>query len=61
MVNGRPQVMAARRTRDRSLFPGKWACGGGMVRPGESVDPAIQHQIFEELGLEIERVRVLEA
>jgi 8-oxo-dGTP pyrophosphatase MutT (NUDIX family) len=60
MISRRPQVLAARRTANRSLYPGKWECGGGMVRPGESFDTAIQRQIFEEFGLEIERVRVLE-
>lgn len=27
VVNGRPQALAARRTHDRSLFPGKWELG----------------------------------
>jgi 8-oxo-dGTP pyrophosphatase MutT (NUDIX family) len=60
VVGGRPQVLVARRTASRSLFPGKWECGGGMVRRGEGFDAAIQRQIFEEFGLEIDRVRVLE-
>jgi len=60
VVKGRPQVLVARRTTERSLFPGKWECGGGMVRRGEGFDAGIQRQIFEEFGLEIERVRVLE-
>jgi isopentenyldiphosphate isomerase len=42
VVNGRPQVLVARRTSSRSLFPGKWECGGGMVRRGEGFDTAIQ-------------------
>jgi 8-oxo-dGTP pyrophosphatase MutT (NUDIX family) len=60
VANSRPQVLMARRTSQRSLFPGKWECGGGMVRRGEGFDAAIQRQIFEEFGLEVERVRVLE-
>jgi ADP-ribose pyrophosphatase YjhB (NUDIX family) len=60
MVKNRAQVLVARRTGNRSFFPGKWECGGGMVRRGESFDTAIQRQIFEEFELEIERVRVLE-
>jgi 8-oxo-dGTP pyrophosphatase MutT (NUDIX family) len=60
VVNGRPQVLVARRTSERSLFPGKWECGGGMVRRGEGYDAAIQRQIFEEFGLEVDRVRVLD-
>jgi 8-oxo-dGTP pyrophosphatase MutT (NUDIX family) len=60
MVKNRPQVLVARRMANRSLFPGKWECGGGMVRQGESFDTALQRQTFEEFGLEIERVRVLD-
>jgi NUDIX domain len=59
IMNGRPQVLVGRRTASRSLSPGKWECGGGMVRCGEGFDAAIQRQIFEEFGLEIDRVRVL--
>src|SRR5262245_11926869 len=52
-ARGRWKLLAARRSSERSLFPGKWECGGGMVHPGESFEGAIQRQIFEEFGLEI--------
>jgi 8-oxo-dGTP pyrophosphatase MutT (NUDIX family) len=54
------QVLAARRVPTRSLFPGKWECGGGMVRAGEGFDAAIRRQMFEEFGLKIERVKIVE-
>jgi isopentenyldiphosphate isomerase len=60
VINDRPQVLVARRTTSRSLFPGKWECGGRMVRRGEGFDAAIQRQIFEEFGLEIDRARLLD-
>jgi 8-oxo-dGTP pyrophosphatase MutT (NUDIX family) len=54
------KLLAAKRSSSRALFPGKWECGGGMVRPGEGFDAAIRREIFEEFGLDIERVRILQ-
>jgi len=51
---GRWKLLAARRSSERSLFPGKWECGGGMVHPGEGFEAAIARQMFEEFGLEVE-------
>ncbi|MEK7630510.1 MAG: NUDIX domain-containing protein [Patescibacteria group bacterium] len=58
---GRWKVLGAKRSRERSLFPGHWECGGGSVLPGESFEAAIKRQIFEELGLAIEPRQILEA
>jgi len=52
-VNGRWKLLAAKRTRKRSLFPGKWECGGGQVRRGEDFIAALKRQMFEEFGLDI--------
>ena len=43
------------------MFPGKWECGGGQVRRGESFSAAVKRQIFEEFGLEIEPLYLIEA
>jgi 8-oxo-dGTP pyrophosphatase MutT (NUDIX family) len=59
-VDGVWKLLAARRSPSRELFPGKWECGGGMVRGGEGFDAAIRREIFEEFGLQIQRVRILE-
>jgi 8-oxo-dGTP pyrophosphatase MutT (NUDIX family) len=48
------EVLLGKRTGNRSLYPGKWECGGGHVRAGESLEQAARRQIFEEFGLEIE-------
>jgi 8-oxo-dGTP pyrophosphatase MutT (NUDIX family) len=57
---GRWQFLAARRTLARSLFPGKWECGGGQVRTGESFPTAIKRQVFEEFGLDVEPASLVE-
>jgi 8-oxo-dGTP pyrophosphatase MutT (NUDIX family) len=56
---GRWKLLAAKRTDRRSLFPGKWECGGGQVRKGESFEMAVRRQIFEEFGLDVEVYLVL--
>jgi 8-oxo-dGTP pyrophosphatase MutT (NUDIX family) len=47
-------ILAARRTASRSLFPNKWECGGGQVRPGEGFKGALARKMFEEFGLEVD-------
>jgi len=47
-------VLAARRHESRSLYPGKWECGGGQVRGGEGFPAALRRQFFEEFGIDVE-------
>jgi len=58
--NGGYSILAAKRRADRALFPNKWEFGGGTVRPTETFDSAIERQIFEELGLDVRPIQVLE-
>ncbi len=50
--NGDLEVLAAKRSDDRELYPGKWECGGGSIKPGESFQEAIKRQHKEELGID---------
>ena len=54
-----PEILIAKRTAKRELFPNKWECGGGQVRPGESFEEAIQRQIYEEFNLSVDVVAVI--
>lgn len=60
-IKGRWQVLIAKRTQHRSLYPGKWECGGGHVRYGEDFQQALKRQFFEEFGIDIEPEDLLEA
>jgi 8-oxo-dGTP pyrophosphatase MutT (NUDIX family) len=54
------EVLIAKRSEERHLYPGKWECGGGRVNYGEGFEGAIKRQIFEEFGLDIEPCDLLE-
>ena len=54
------EVLIAQRTNERHLYPGKWECGGGRVNDGEGFNDAIKRQIFEEFGLDVDPIDLLE-
>jgi 8-oxo-dGTP pyrophosphatase MutT (NUDIX family) len=54
---GRVEVLAAKRTKNRELFPGKWECGGGQIRSGESFEEALTRQFYEEFGIMVSAVQ----
>lgn len=47
------RVLAAQRPPGKTLA-GKWEFPGGKIEPGESAEAALQREIREELGCEIE-------
>ena len=47
------RVLAAQRPAGKSLA-GKWEFPGGKIEPGEAPESALQREIREELGCEIE-------
>ena len=54
------EVLVAKRSQDRKLFPGLWECGGGQVRPGESFEEALARQLAEELNVKVRVVSILD-
>src|ERR1035437_8470167 len=50
------EVLIAKRTDERELYPGKWECGGGQVYAGENLEEAVKRQIADELGVMVSRV-----
>jgi 8-oxo-dGTP pyrophosphatase MutT (NUDIX family) len=59
-TNDHWEVLIAQRTGERHLYPGKWECGGGRLNDGESFNDAIRRQAFEEFGIEVEPLELLE-
>jgi len=45
------QILIAKRSPNRTLFPDMWECGGGQVHSGENFKGAIKRQMEEELGV----------
>ncbi len=52
--NGELEVLIAKRSPTRKLYPNKWECGGGQVRPGENFEEAAKRQIKQELDVDVE-------
>lgn len=54
---GKIEALVAKRTKSRELYPGKWECGGGQVKVGESFEEALTRQFYEEFGIMIRVVQ----
>lgn len=49
------EILIAKRTDSRELYPGKWECGGGQVFAGENFEEAVKRQIADELGVIVDK------
>lgn len=52
------EVLIAKRSEKKELFPGKWECGGGEVLEGENFEEAVKRKMKDELGVIVDRVMV---
>jgi mutator protein MutT len=52
--NGDYEVLVAKRSPERKLYPNLWECGGGQVNPGENFEEAVRRQLKEELNIDVE-------
>jgi 8-oxo-dGTP pyrophosphatase MutT (NUDIX family) len=52
------EVLIAKRKENKELYPGKWECGGGQVKIGETFEEAIKRKMKEELGVIVKKVLV---
>lgn len=48
------QVLLA---RNANFKPGYFSCIAGFIEPGESVEQAVQREIFEEVGVSVKNIR----
>lgn len=52
------EVLIAKRKENKELYPGKWECGGGQVKMGETFEEAVKRKMKEELGVIVKNVLV---
>lgn len=52
------EVLIAKRRENKELYPGKWECGGGQVKMGETFEEAVKRKMKEELGVIVKNVLV---
>lgn len=53
------KIFLARRSENMP-HPGSWEFPGGKVKPGEKRTEAIKRELFEELGIDVSVIKVLE-
>jgi len=54
--NGIAQVLVAKRSQNKELYPGKWECGGGQIHFGENFKDAVKREMKEEFGVIVKKV-----
>lgn len=50
------QILLSRRKKDKS-YAGMWEFPGGKTEPGESYKIALKRELFEELNIEVSKLR----
>ncbi len=58
--NQRGELLFCRMKPDRGVFPGQWGFPGGGIEPGEQMTDALQRELREEIGIEVDRIRLNE-
>ncbi|HXT97187.1 MAG TPA: (deoxy)nucleoside triphosphate pyrophosphohydrolase [Polyangia bacterium] len=59
LVREGTRILMSRRRADQPM-PGRWEFPGGKVEPGESPVAALEREVREELGCEVEVGRIFE-
>lgn len=59
IVNDKREVLLCKRSMKARNEKGKWEAPGGQVHFGETREQAVKREIKEELGVDIEIVRIL--
>ena len=59
IVNDKGKILLCKRSMKARNEKGKWEAPGGQVHFGETREAAIKREIKEELGIDIEIIRVL--
>ena len=54
--NNNIEILIAKRSSLRQLYPDLWECGGGQVNFNENFEEAVIRQMKEELGIIVKKV-----
>lgn len=60
VVNDNNEVLLVKRSLESRTEPGEWSRPGGEVERGETIEKAVEREVFEETGVRVQVVRLLE-
>ena len=55
IINSNGKILISQRADNKKILPSKWECNGGAVSSGENLLDALERELMEELGIQIDK------
>ena len=59
LFNKNNEILITKRSDTKKLLPGKWECNGGAIDAGETPIEGLEREIYEELGIKLDKNKVI--
>ena len=59
ILNSQNQILISQRSKCKRVLPLKWECNGGAVLAGENSLDGLVREIYEELGIMLDKNKML--
>ncbi len=59
IINSDDMILISRRSANKSVAPLKWECNGGAILSGEDVLDGLVREIYEELGIILDKNKAI--
>lgn len=59
ILNENNEILVTKRSDTKKVLPGKWECNGGAIDAGETPIEGLKREIWEELGIKIDKNKLV--
>lgn len=60
LINHDKSILLAQRSAEKS-FPSQWEFPGGKIEEGENSESALRRELFEELNIEVDKMKLFDS